>query len=126
MRPSVQTLVSTSIVVLSALGWPILVAQAQTRQAASVRTDYEPSTSKSAPDTAVVLSAAAIAALIVQQSRTAYYATGHPCACPDDLTRSGKKCGASSAYSRPGGASPKCYPSDVNERDIEDARAQLK
>jgi hypothetical protein len=88
--------------------------------------DYEPSTSKSAPDTAVVLSAAAIAALIVQQSRTAYYATGHPCACPDDLTRSGKKCGASSAYSRPGGASPKCYPSDVNERDIEDARAQLK
>ena len=121
-----QTLVSTSIVVLSALGWPILVAQAQTRQAAAVGTDYEPPTSKSATDASVVLSASAIAALIVQQSRSAYYATGHPCACPDDLTRSGKRCGASSAYSRPGGSSPKCYPSDVNERDIEDVRAQLK
>jgi hypothetical protein len=27
----------------------------------------------------------AIAAMIVQESRNAYYATGHPCACPDDL-----------------------------------------
>ena len=90
MRRSAQTLVATGIAVLSALGWPIPVALAQTRQAASVGTDYQPSTSKSAPDAAVVLSASAVAALIVQQSRSAYYATGHPCACPDDLTRSGR------------------------------------
>ena len=119
-------LVSMSIAVVSALALPASGAQAQTRKAAPIGTDYEPSTSKSAPDAPVVISAAAIAALIVQQSRSAYYATGHPFACPDDLTRSGKRCGASSAYSRPGGSSPKCYPSDVNERDIEDVRAQLK
>jgi hypothetical protein len=126
MRRSAQTLVATGIAVLSALGWPIPVALAQTRQAASVGTDYQPSTSKSAPDAAVVLSASAVAGLIVQQSRSAYYATGHPCACPDDLTRSGKRCGASSAYSRPGGASPKCYPGDVSEREIEDLLDRLK
>jgi hypothetical protein len=104
----------------------MLVAQAQTRQAATVGTDYEPPTSKSAAGAQVVLSAAAIAALIVQQSRSAYYATGHPCACPDDLTLSGRRCGASSAYSRPGGASPKCYPGDVSQREIEDLRDRLK
>lgn len=126
MRRSVETLVSMSIAVVSALALLASVAQAQTRQAASIGTDYEPSTSKSAPGAPVVLSAAAIAALIVQQSRNAYYATGHPCACSDDLTRSGKRCGASSAYSRPGGASPKCYPGDVSEREIEDLLDRLK
>ena len=116
----------SSIAVLSALGLPMLVAQAQTRQAAAVGTDYEPSTSKNAPDAAVGRSAAAIAALIVQQSRSAYHATGRPCACPDDLTRRRSRCGASSAYSRPGGASPKCYPGDVSEREIEDLLDRLK
>ena len=37
-------------------------------------------------------------------SRNAYYATGHPCACPDDLMRNGRRCGGNSAYIRPGGA----------------------
>ncbi len=31
------------------------------------------------------------------------------CDCPYDLTRKGKRCGKRSAYSRPGGASPRCY-----------------
>ena len=120
---SVQALGSTGLVVLSALG--LQVANAQTvRQAAAVAPDHNPSTSKNAA--ATVLSAAAIAALIVQQSRSAYFATGRPCACPEDLTRSGRRCGASSAYSRPGGASPKCYPSDVSESEIEDARNLMK
>jgi hypothetical protein len=60
-----------------------------------------------------------IAAKIVQESRQAYYATGHPCACPDDLARNGSRCGRRSAYSRPGGASPKCYVSDVTAAEIE-------
>ena len=34
-----------------------------------------------------------IRALIIQASRNAYYATGHPCACPDDRARNGTKCG---------------------------------
>jgi hypothetical protein len=48
-----------------------------------------------------VLTAAAITALIVQASRNEYYATGHPCACPDDRARNGSACGGRSAYSRP-------------------------
>ena len=114
---------SASVAPLSFLGLPTPVAHAQTL-AVSDRAEPGPAISK--PEATVALSGAAIAALIVKQSRSAYYATGRPCACPDDLTRSGRSCGASSAYSRPGGASPKCYPSDVSEREIEDVRAQLK
>jgi TPR repeat protein len=39
------------------------------------------------------LTAAAIAVIIVKASRDEYYATGHPCACPDDVTRNGRSCG---------------------------------
>jgi hypothetical protein len=59
-----------------------------------------------------------IAELIVRESRQAYNATGHPCACPADLARNGSRCGGRSAYSRPGGASPKCYVSDVTAAEI--------
>jgi hypothetical protein len=51
-----------------------------------------------------VLTAAAIAAIIVQASRDEYHASGRPCACPDDTARNGSSCGGRSAYSRPGGA----------------------
>lgn len=69
-----------------------------------------------------VLTAAAIAAIIVKTSRDQYYATGHPCACPNDLMRNGRACGGRSAYSRPGGASPLCYPTDVTAEMIETYR----
>jgi hypothetical protein len=69
-----------------------------------------------------VITAAAIAAILVQASRDQYHATGHPCACPDDLMRNGRVCGGRSAYSRPGGAEPLCYPSDVTAAMIEDYR----
>jgi hypothetical protein len=71
---------------------------------------------------AAILSAAAIAALLVQASRQNYYATGHPCACPDDVMRNGRRCGSRSAYSRPGGASPLCYVSDITSDMIEQYR----
>lgn len=64
------------------------------------------------------LTAAAIVAILIKASREQYHATGHPCACPDDLMRNGRPCGARSAYSRPGGAAPKCYPSDITETMI--------
>ena len=66
-----------------------------------------------------VLTAAAIAAIIIKTSRDQYYATGHPCAGPDDLMRNGRACRTRSAYSRPGGAAPLCYPSDVTSSMIE-------
>lgn len=70
------------------------------------------------------LSIAQIADTIVKESRQAYYKTGHPCACPYDLARHGSRCGRRSAYTRPGGASPKCYPDrDVSESDIARYRA---
>lgn len=50
---------------------------------------------------------------IIQQSVAAYHATGHPCACPYDSARNGSSCGGRSAYSRPGGAAPVCYPADI-------------
>jgi hypothetical protein len=64
-----------------------------------------------------------IAAVIVKESREAYYLTGHPCACPEDLARNGSRCGRRSAHSRPGGAEPYCYASDVPKEKIEAYRA---
>jgi hypothetical protein len=69
-----------------------------------------------------VLTAAAIAAIIIKVSRDQYHAGGRPCACPDDRARNGSACGGRSAYSRPGGAAPLCYPSDVSSAMIESYR----
>ena len=98
----------------------------------STQTAAKPNPSKLAPPTSevkqkleVALTAAAIAAIIVKASRDRYYATGHPCACPDDLTRSGRACGGRSAYSRPGGAAPLCYPADVTAAMIDDYRKTI-
>ena len=71
-----------------------------------------------------VLTAAAIAAIIVQASRDQYHAGGRPCACPDDTMRNGSSCGGRSAYSRPGGAAPLCYPGDVTAAMIEFVSAE--
>jgi hypothetical protein len=49
---------------------------------------------------------------IVQESRDRYYKTGHSCACPDEFTRNGQRCGGRSAYSRPGGGSLEVRPSN--------------
>ena len=44
------------------------------------------------------------------------------CPCPYNTDRAGRRCGGRSAYSRPGGASPICYPSDVTPKMVEDYR----
>jgi hypothetical protein len=69
---------------------------------------------------------AEIAAIIVQESREAYYRTGRPCACPEDLARNGSRCGGRSAHDRPGGASPYCYPSEVPKAEIDRYRGNLR
>src|SRR4051812_30717350 len=38
-----------------------------------------------------------------------------PCPCPYNRDRAGRSCGARSAYSRPGGASPSCYATDISD-----------
>jgi hypothetical protein len=67
----------------------------------------------------VALTAAAIAAILIKASRDQYHATGRPCACPDDTMRNGRACGGRSAHSRPGGATPLCYPGDVTAEMID-------
>ena len=48
-----------------------------------------------------------------------------PCPCPYNIMRNGRRCGGYSAYSKPGGASPICYPQDVTPAMIEAFRRQL-
>ena len=48
------------------------------------------------------------------------------CPCPYNVDRAGRKCGARSAYSKPGGASPVCYESDVTQKMVEDYRKRSK
>lgn len=40
------------------------------------------------------------------------------CPCPYNTMRNGRRCGGNSAYSKPGGRSPICFPSDVTETMI--------
>jgi hypothetical protein len=88
-----------------------------------------PAAKSAQPDTRkkleAALTAAAIAAIIIKASRDQYHASGRPCACPDDTMRNGRSCGGRSAYSRPGGAAPLCYPSDVTAEMIEAYRRRI-
>jgi hypothetical protein len=68
------------------------------------------------------LSDSQIRQAIIQESIEAYLATGHPCACPYNVARNGSNCGTRSAYSRPGGAEPLCYPTDVSDGMVADWR----
>jgi hypothetical protein len=53
---------------------------------------------------------------LVQQSIAQYSGS---CPCPYNVDRGGRSCGGRSAYSRPGGASPYCYASDIPASAIE-------
>ena len=44
------------------------------------------------------------------------------CPCPYSKDRAGHNCGARSAYSRPGGASPLCYAKDITQKMVDDYR----
>jgi hypothetical protein len=62
---------------------------------------------------------------IIDQSVAAdYLATGHPCACPYNTARNGSNCGGRNAYSKRGGASPICYPSDATDQMVSDWKHQ--
>ena len=68
------------------------------------------------------LSDAQVRQAIIQDSIARYQATGHPCACRYNPARNGSRCGGRSAYSRPGGASPLCFPQDVSDGMVADWR----
>jgi len=48
------------------------------------------------------------------------------CPCPYSTARNGSRCGGRSAYSRPGGYAPICYPRDVTEEMIIEWRENHK
>jgi hypothetical protein len=47
------------------------------------------------------------------------------CPCPYNTMRNGRRCGASSAYSKPGGAAPLCFPMDVPQAMVDTFRARI-
>ncbi|HEX8257554.1 MAG TPA: hypothetical protein VF589_07960 [Allosphingosinicella sp.] len=52
---------------------------------------------------------------IIRQSIANY--SGN-CPCPYNTMRNGRRCGGNSAYSRPGGESPKCFADDVSQSEV--------
>ena len=52
---------------------------------------------------------------IVRESIAAYPGR---CPCPYSVDRAGRRCGARSAYNRPGGYAPKCYARDVSAGEV--------
>jgi len=67
------------------------------------------------------LSDSEIAQILIRQSQAGYSGS---CPCPDNVDRAGRRCGRRSAYSRPGGASPLGYESDVTPALIAAYRRQ--
>ena len=61
--------------------------------------------------------------ILIQQSIASY--SGN-CPCPYNRASNGSRCGKRSAYSRPGGASPLCYPNDVTDAMVERYRARQR
>jgi hypothetical protein len=60
---------------------------------------------------------------IINESIASYRGS---CPCPYNTDRAGRKCGARSAYSRPGGASPICYAKDVTQKMVDDYRNRAR
>ena len=56
---------------------------------------------------------------IIRESIASYSGA---CPCPYNVMRNGRGCGRRSAYSRPGGAAPICYPQDVTQAEVADWR----
>ena len=50
--------------------------------------------------------------ILIQESINSYPGN---CPCPYNKASNGSRCGKRSAYSRPGGAEPLCYQSDVTD-----------
>ena len=59
---------------------------------------------------------------MIQESIRSYRGN---CPCPYNAVSNGSRCGARSAYSRPGGASPLCYPQDISEAMLSDYKRRM-
>jgi hypothetical protein len=59
--------------------------------------------------------------LMIKQSIASYPGNGP---CPYNLASNGSKCGKRSAWSKPGGYAPLCYPGDITDDMVKSYRAQ--
>ena len=59
--------------------------------------------------------------ILIQESIMAYSGS---CPCPYNTDRGGRRCGGRSAWSRPGGADPLCYESDVSDYMVDRYRGR--
>lgn len=59
--------------------------------------------------------------ILIERSIASYSGS---CPCPYNRARNGSRCGKRSAYSRPGGASPLCYPQDISEDMVQRFRSR--
>lgn len=67
------------------------------------------------------ISDAVIVQRIITESISGYSGS---CPCPESRDRAGRRCGRRSAYSKPGGAAPICYPADVSRAMIDAFRTR--
>lgn len=58
---------------------------------------------------------------LIRQSIASYPGS---CPCPYNVDRAGRRCGVRSAYSRPGGYAPLCFPGDVTAAMVREARGR--
>uniref|UniRef100_I2Q055 Uncharacterized protein n=1 Tax=Desulfovibrio sp. U5L TaxID=596152 RepID=I2Q055_9BACT len=73
------------------------------------------------PSLAFATTDAEVRDLIIKASVQSYPGN---CPCPYNTMRNGRACGGRSAYSRPGGRSPLCYPKDVSDQMVKAYRTQ--
>ena len=79
------------------------------------RPDKKPPKPKEVSTSPPALSKPVIIQRIIAKSISAYPGS---CPCPYNTDRGGRRCGKRSAYSKPGGYAPICFPQDVSERMI--------
>jgi hypothetical protein len=65
----------------------------------------------------------AVVRALIAESQRSYPGN---CPCPENRMRNGRRCGGNSAWSKGGGYSPLCYPSDVTQRMIYDYVARQR
>lgn len=58
---------------------------------------------------------------IIRQSIASYPGN---CPCPYNTASNGSRCGKRSAYSKPGGRAPLCFPEDVTDKMVADYRRE--
>jgi hypothetical protein len=53
---------------------------------------------------------------------------GYPgnCPCPQNRDRTGRQCGARSAWSKPGGYTPICFPDEISDEKVREYRERLR